>query len=464
MKIRLRRSLKLSLDMGLSVGSKSSSMRYPYYGELLLDWATATTTDSNGADVVEHSLLGGTHALSLPYNAVGALCDVAVSVDLSAMTGFYLKCSKTGETTSNLRVYVAGDDLTHYAYCDFVVEPGVNTFTPHQRSFHRINGFSWATHGAAITVIRFKDTPGIQAAAYPKMIAGESILVGPVQTNPKNRPVFIIFTDDGLASNVTNGAGFPTEYPTSGGNYYSIANHYGIANKLTLAIIPDLIGTAGYLNSTQLATLSNAGCEIVAHGDAGAGNGLVDLETYEAVLAEIQTNVAGINALGYTSTSSLYVLPQGGYDSFVLQACRDAGLQSVRMIGNGDPLAPHTISVGKQAGDKANDKQVWTPTLCPIIETAIQIDGAPTAADIDTYIDEIIACGGVGACYTHGIDAATAVKFDHLCNRLVTERNRGRLSLMTFSQWADQWAIPETWEWNDGTSIDWNTGESIDLN
>ena len=96
----------------------------------------------------------------------------------------------------------------------------------------------------------------------------------------------------------------------------------------------------GYLNSTQLATLSNAGCEIVAHGDAGAGNGLVDLETYEAVLAEIQANVAGINALGYTSTSSLYALPQGGYDSFVLQACRDAELRAVRMIGSGDPSAP----------------------------------------------------------------------------------------------------------------------------
>lgn len=365
---------------------------------------------------------------------------------------------------SNLRVYVTSDDFTHYAYCDFVVEPGVSTFTPHQRSFHRINGFLWATHGAAITTIRFKDTPGAQAASYPKMVDGEFILVGPVRRDPKNRPVFIIFTDDGYEANVIDGSGYPTDYPSSGGNYFDIANHYGIAGKLTLSIIPESVGAMGYLNSTQLATLANAGCDIVTHGNAGAGNGLVDLNTYEAVLAEINSNVAGINALGYTSASLLYVLPQGGYTSYVWQACKDAGLRAIRMVGSGDPSAPHTISVGKQAGDKANDIQVWTPTVCPVIETSIQIDGTPTTADIDTYIDEIIACGGVGSCYTHSIDAATAVKFDYLCQRLITERNRGRLSLMTFSQWADQWAIPETWEWNDGTSIDWNSGEPIDLN
>lgn len=459
-------SLNFSMCNSPTMGVPASIFGNTTYslGRLLFDWATVDASASNSAAVVEESSLGGTHCLSLPYDASDAICDVTVSVDLSVMTGFYLKCSKTGATSSNLRVYVTGDEFIHYAYCDFVVEPGVNTFTPHQRSFHRINGFSWATHGAAITTIRFKDTPGVQATAYPKMVEGESIIVGPIRTNPKAKPVFIIFTDDGFVTNITNGAGYPTDYPASGGNYYAIADHYGLGDKLTLAIIADLIGDAGYLDETQLATLASAGCEIITHGDAGSGNGLVDLETYEAVLSEIQDNVAGINSLGYTTTSSLYALPQGGYDSFVLQACRDAGLKAIRMIGSGDPSAPHTIQIGNQAGDKANDKQVWTPTTRPVIETSIQLDGTPTASDIDTYVNEIIACGGVGSCYTHGINAATAVKFDHLCSKLVTERDRGRISIMTFSEWTEQPELQEPWVWNDGSTIDWNSGDTIDLN
>lgn len=419
-----------------------SRIRYPYAGSLLFDWATATVTPIDGTpQVVENQSLGGTHCLYMPYTEGYVICDAGMTaVDMSDMTAFYLRCSKTGETKSNFRVYLTGDDFAHYAYCDFVVEPGVNTFTPHRRSFKLANGFSWATHGAAINKIRFKDEPGIQYEIYPTMSSGESILVGQVRINPKNRPVFIVFTDDGTESNLINGPGYPTGYPASGGNYYDIMNHYGIANKLTLSIVPVLVGTAGYMNATQLATLANAGCEIVTHSNAGTGNGLVDLETYEAVLAEIQSNVAGVDALGYTSTSSLFVLPQWDYDWFVLQACHDANLRSIRMLGWGDPWGTHTISVGKQAGYRNNDKQVWSPTTCPIIETSIQIDGEPTIEDIDTYVDEILACGGVGACYTHGIDAETATKFDHLCNRVVTERNRGRMSLMTFSQWAGEWA------------------------
>lgn len=430
-----------------------------YTGDAWVDWVN--TTPSSGVEVIADSEgLGGTTSLQLPYNAGNAVCDITMSgLDMSACSAIYLKVSKTGTTRSNLRIYITSDDFAHYAQCDFVINPGITTFAPHLRSFHPQSGFDWDDHGKTITKIRIKDTPGIQSTPYPGMVEGESIRVGPIRLNPKTRPRFLIFTDDGMAGNVVNGANYPAGYPSTGGNHLAIISHYNL--KATAAIIPSLVGTASYLTTTQIDTLVAAGWDIVTHSNVGTGSGLKDLETYAAALGEIEDNIADLETLGYSQTSHYYVLPQGGYDSFVWDALLDAGVTAIRMIGD---TSPHTIPIGNQAGDKLNDIQVWTPTILPLIESSIQLDGTKTLAQVKAYVEELIDQGCTGSCYIHGSSAAAETMLDGLCYFLRLRQQQGLIDVLTMSEWASAVTGASAWIWNDGTSIDWNSGESIDTN
>lgn len=298
-------------------------------------------------------------------------------------------------------------------------------------------------------IIRATDISG-----WP-MTNGESLYFGRCYMNPVQKPVFLLATDDAVASNVVDGPSFPTGYPASGGNYKDICDHYGFL--ATAYVVPPWIGTANYLTWEQLAALRDAGWTIGSHSNThpqAAGNpGLRLLGPYgitqsyvgaaaddSAIYADIVASIEDMESRGFRDARH-FALPQGGWDTYVRTACLRAGLKSVRAISS--PTTGFPIRGAQHVGGGNYGDQFQTGWF--ELAGAIQIDGTPTIANIQAYVDEVIRVGATGSCYTHGIDAATAVKFDGLCSYLKTKQDAGLIRVMTVADYYDSLADWSGW-------------------
>ena len=280
------------------------------------------------------------------------------------------------------------------------------------------------------------------------MDVGESLYFGRCYMNPVQKPVFLVATDDATSLNVVNGVGYPTGYPTSGGNYKAICDYYKF--RATAYVVPPWIGTAGYLTWEQLAALRDAGWTIANHSNThpqAAGNPGLRLlgpygitQSYEgaveddsAIYTDIMAAVDELHSRGF-SDALHFALPQGGWDTYVRSACLRAGLKSVRAISSATTGFP--VRGAGLVGSGNYGSQY--PTGWFELAGAIQIDGVPTLAQIEAYVDEVIRVGATGSCYTHSIDAATAVKFDGLCSYLKTKQDAGLIRVMTVADYYEQ--------------------------
>lgn len=287
------------------------------------------------------------------------------------------------------------------------------------------------------------------------MNAGESLYFGRCYMNPVQRPVFLLGTDDALVANLVNGAGFPTGYPTSGGNYKDICDYYGF--RATAYVVPPWIGTANYLTWEQLAALRDDGWTVGSHSNThptGPSNaGLRMLGPYgitqsyvgaaandSAIYADVVAAIEDMEARGFPDARH-FALPQGGWDQYVRTACLRAGLKSVRAISS------HTTGFPVRGTGLVGSGNYGAqyPTGWFELAGAIQVDGTPTLANIEAYVDEVIRVGATGACYTHGIDAATAVKFDGLCSHLKAHQDAGLIRVMTVADYYDSLADWSGW-------------------
>jgi hypothetical protein len=296
-----------------------------------------------------------------------------------------------------------------------------------------------------------------QGSSVHAWTTGEYMLFGRGYYNTKTRAKFIICTDDGVVSNITDGTGFPTDYPASGGNYLDICTAYGF--EATAFIIPGLVGTAGYMTWAQIGTLRDAGWSICNHANEDVGDassrGMTLLGPFGLALgagandffaqaanddsAIYENIVLGRDALaaqGYGNGSTLFALPQGGWDDYVISAARRAGMRTIVGISNHDQAA-----IGPQ-GDRTGGATVNGTGLSTLlvagyqdITSRVQIDGAPTLANITAYIDRLCETGGTGGCYTHGLTAATATKFDGMCAHLKMRVRQGLIDAVTLEEW-----------------------------
>lgn len=289
--------------------------------------------------------------------------------------------------------------------------------------------------------IRFQvNSPGAPDATW---IAGDLLQFGKCYFNPRSRAKFIISTDDGFTANVASPAGYPTGYGTradgSGtldGNYLDCMNHYGFVG--TANIISGIVGTTNYMTWAQIAQLAAAGWSLCNHGMlnyVGSGNQGVTYLTPAALTADIIASKALLDAQGYTSQSDVFALPQGAWTDAHLDAILAGGTSVIVGISTYD--ASMGIPVGDHAqGGATNGTNCTTFTDGRIdITSRVQIDGTPTLANIQSYINNVIRCGGTGGCFTHDISAATAAKFDGMCYYLKQKQQLGLIDVVTMAQW-----------------------------
>lgn len=272
--------------------------------------------------------------------------------------------------------------------------------------------------------------------------AGNVLDIGPVHLNARARPKFMIITDDSRTGNVVNGGGFPTGYPASGGNFLSIVSAYGF--KGSASIITSLVGTGGgNMTWDQIATLADAGWAIINHGTIdhqGSGSqGMTYLSSAE-MTADILAAASELRRRGYAATANFFALPQGAWNTDLMFAAQAAGVQCTIGIGN-TTLAGRagTVAVGGPSG--GGHINVAGPTLYPgwpDIASRVQIDGTPVLADVQTYIDDLIAIGGTGGCYMHNINATIATLCDGMCQHLRLRQRQGLIDVVTVAQWYAQ--------------------------
>jgi hypothetical protein len=322
---------------------------------------------------------------------------------------------------------------------------------------------NWAVNAFAVdTAIRFFriGIEGTDNSGWP-MADGESLFFGRCYVDPVQLPVFLLGTDDGVAANIEHGDGYPTGYPASGGNYKTICDYYKF--RASAYIVPPWVGTSGYLTWDQLLALRDAGWTICSHSTThptGPDNaGLRMLGPYgitqsysgaaeddSAIYADIMTAVDELHSRGFRDALH-FALPQGGWDTYVRTACLRAGLKSVRAISSPTTGFPVRGALHVGGGNyQAQRQSGWFE-----LAGAIQIDGTPTLAQIEAYVDEVIRVGATGSCYTHGIDAATAVKFDGLCAYLKTKQDAGLIRVMTVADYYEKNVDWGGWAAFDGT-------------
>ena len=172
----------------------------------------------------------------------------------------------------------------------------------------------WAT--TTMTVAKMRITPTAGKSAVVELFG---IWANGAHSLPK-----VVFTaDDGYDS--VYSVGIP------------VLEKYG--HKLSMAIIGDIVGTAGYMTVAQLKELIGRGHECVVHGPlGGAGSLTANYTTTAQVLADVTYHRDFLlnNGLASNGSEKIYVFPQGKYvssrdNNTVLAAIAQAGFVAGRL-------------------------------------------------------------------------------------------------------------------------------------
>ena len=129
---------------------------------------------------------------------------------------------------------------------------------------------------------------------------------------------------------------------------------------------------------------------------------------FSLVQQDIATCIGTLQSWGFGKTASIWAPNQGAIDVDTQAAARAAGVSLTCLIGNTGaafdrPISrhPHAIASGIAGG--VGSAQIMYPGR--LIPSAVQTDGAVTDAQIRAYVDAVIACGGIGSNYHHGLAA-----------------------------------------------------------
>lgn len=148
--------------------------------------------------------------------------------------------------------------------------------------------------------------------------------------------------------------------------------------------------------------------------------------------ADLQNAKNVLDALGYTDTSSIYAPNQGAIDANVMAATAAVGIDVVLGIGRTGAtyLTPSVRHLHMEtSGASGTTGHVIGPDLT--VPSAIQTDGTPTAADVETYVDSVIAAGGIGSNYHHAITASNGPVLAAYLARLRLRESEGACDVIT---------------------------------
>jgi hypothetical protein len=198
----------------------------------------------------------------------------------------------------------------------FTIAPDPKTATPDtSRLEWTVGGGApdFATTTFTTSKLRITPTAGMSA----------TIEIFGIWANGSNSLPSVVFTaDDGYDSVYSLGC--------------PVLEKYG--HRLSMAIIADLVGTAGYMTLANLATLAGRGHECVVHGPIGGPGNLTQYATSAEVLADVLShrNFLISNGLNVSGSADCYVFPQGVYqsardDTKIMDAIVSAGFKYARL-------------------------------------------------------------------------------------------------------------------------------------
>lgn len=201
--------------------------------------------------------------------------------------------------------------------------PGYYTISPDPKSSPADTvRQEWAVAGGAPD---FATTTFTQAKIRitPTAAMSATVEIFGIWANGSNTLPSVVFTaDDGYDSAYS--LGIP------------VLEKYG--HRLSMAIIGDLIGTAGYMTTANLAELVGRGHECVAHGPIGGPGNMTQYTTAAQIAADgaSHRNFILANGLAKNGSENVYVYPQGVYqhardDTRIMDGLRAAGFKYARL-------------------------------------------------------------------------------------------------------------------------------------
>jgi peptidoglycan/xylan/chitin deacetylase (PgdA/CDA1 family) len=427
------------------------------FGLEVMDWSdfgSLQNSAGTAALVTDDVPSGSTKALKLTNNATASFGQVQLSpyYDLDAPSslrswGVWVKNPQTKAMGIRFDFYNSTAAKTYVNRV--VVDPGTWQFIVFPHVNTAVTGGAWSGGTLGGDSIRFVRATQDNPSGTPVWASGDYMLIGPVRIGPQARPKFMLGTDDGFDDNIDVGG------------FRDIAESYGF--KLTIYIVPPLVGTAGYLTWPQIADLRDAGHCIASHswshpvasdspatsflgmtrlGPQGFANvpavsGATNDDT--AIYDDLVAARDDMLARGYPDAVHL-ALPQGGFDEYVRTAAVRAGFKTVRGV-SGTGLFGFPIPVGKNAHGTQN---AGVPLQSGWLNLggSVQYDGVATEAQILAYVDECIRIGASGTAYGHTNASSAFTKFDALCAYLKTKSDADLIDVVTVAQWHDGLRAP----------------------
>lgn len=413
-------------------------------GNHVFDWSDYSSLQ-NSAGTAEIAALSGmpdsaTKALKLTYNATPSFgqCVPSPAFPLgSHLTSIGMWVNNPGSNTLDVELKIYNIGATRQWNVTFGIAPTCGQWRLLVAPKLNMTGGTFTLASDTAGFVRVTQT----SAAFA-WSAGDICYFGPLYVNVRSRPKFILCTDDGRAGNVTNGASYPSGYPSSGGNFLDILTAYGF--KGTAYIIPGLIGQASYLTWEQVDTLAAAGWSICTHSgeispedwETGDNLGLTNYGNQAAVAARVQADIDAIKSRFYSGARH-YALPQGGWNEVVRLAIAQTDALSVRGVSGHDDGA--RIPVGLHSGS-GNFNGTGLPTVTTgwiDLPSSVTTEAVWTDNQLKAYVDEVIRTGATGSCYLHISTAASCTQLDMLCAYLKGKKSQGLIDVVTVEDWYD---------------------------
>ncbi len=156
------------------------------------------------------------------------------------------------------------------------------------------------------------------------------------------------------------------------------------------------------------------------------------------IQADLTNCINSLTALGYGDTAAIWAPNQGAMNEETRAASRAAGVKMVLGIGRtgaayNTPMTRHLhceTSGGVGGGVKLLDSHLTVPS-------AIQTDGVPTGDNVRAYVNAVIAQGGVGSNYHHGLSAGNGPVLAAYLDELRLRVSEGVCDVVTAKELAD---------------------------
>jgi hypothetical protein len=421
---------------------------------------------ASGKNIVIAGNGAGTEQLDFNVPTPFALASAPVS-----SIGFWAyKPMVTGGKPTAMTVYWATDNsFAKYATTTLVVYPGMNFYNVPLPYYWKNAGAGLFPSGGTVSYIRIKANANGQGA-FPFMAAGDTIQIGDFYINQTasvptfmfdydvNTPDFIIPTGNvvagadgvprnhsfcsflatyGFSANLAVVTGQAAEFgnvpntmqpadmqfardafgaaPINHGHYHPQSGDMPGSTKSGSV----LLGPAGFVTSAAPFTCSTSNLAVAATNDL------------KTILADMDLASDALRRWGFAEGGKHFVLSQGAYDISVTQALELRGFRSVRGV-----VAAYVPQSGLMtACDPNGGIGSESPArVCGVSGGAsvFGAEGSVATANIDTFIANVMAVGGIGRFYTHNFNTApTLAAWKYLCDKLKALQAAGAVRIQT---------------------------------